>query len=47
MVSSSLSLLPANETYQLWGIVRGQPVSLGLLGNQPRAVPFTVSDAHV
>lgn len=35
-VSSSLANLPSSETYQLWGLVRGKPVSLGLIGPQPR-----------
>jgi anti-sigma factor RsiW len=35
-VSSSLAKLPTSETYQLWGLVDGRPVSLGLLGPDPR-----------
>jgi anti-sigma factor RsiW len=35
-ISSRLADLPASETYQLWGLVRGKPVSLGLLGPEPR-----------
>jgi len=35
-ISSSLAGLPGSQTYQLWGLVRGKPVSLGLLGPQPR-----------
>jgi len=35
-ISSSLGELPASETYQLWGLVEGKPVSLGLLGPDPR-----------
>jgi anti-sigma factor RsiW len=35
-VSSRLAELPAFKTYQLWGLVRGKPVSLGLLGPDPR-----------
>jgi anti-sigma factor RsiW len=34
-VSSRLADLPRSETYQLWGLVRGRPVSLGLLGPEP------------
>lgn len=34
-VSSTLATLPASETYQLWGLVRGKPVSLGLIGPDP------------
>ena len=36
-LSSRLAPLPASRTYQLWGLVRGRPVSLGLLGSDPRA----------
>jgi anti-sigma factor RsiW len=34
-ISSRLPDLPRSETYQLWGLVRGKPVSLGLLGPEP------------
>jgi hypothetical protein len=37
-VSSSLRTLPSSQTYQLWGLARGQIVSLGLVGPDPRAV---------
>jgi anti-sigma-K factor RskA len=45
LVSSSLPTLPANETYQLWGIIGSQPISLGLLGKSPRQSAFTVASA--
>ena len=35
-VSSGLAELPTSKTYQLWGLVRGKPVSLALLGPDPR-----------
>lgn len=35
-VSSSLSVLPTSSTYQLWGLSHGHPVSLGLIGADPR-----------
>jgi anti-sigma-K factor RskA len=35
-VSSRLAELPASKTYQIWGLVRGKPVSLALLGPDPR-----------
>lgn len=44
LVESTLPALPANETYQLWGMVSGQAVSLGLLGNHP-GVEALVLDA--
>ncbi len=34
VVSSDMPRLPATETYQLWGLVRGKPVSLGVAGSQ-------------
>jgi anti-sigma factor RsiW len=37
-----LSSLPRTETYQLWGVVGSQTVSLGLLGSAPTVVPFSV-----
>jgi hypothetical protein len=43
VLNTSLPRLAADRTYQLWGFVRGQPVSLGLLGNHPRDVPFTMN----
>lgn len=40
---SSLHNLPSSETYQLWGLVRGKPVSLGLVGNKPdRTIDYFV-----
>ena len=35
--------LPAGRTYQLWGVVGGRTVSLGLLGSHPGVVPFSVA----
>ncbi len=35
LVSSALPALKSSETYQLWGLVNGQPISLGLLGQVP------------
>ncbi len=43
LVSSSLPTLPARETYQLWGIVSGKAISIGLMGRAPGHVTFTVS----
>jgi anti-sigma-K factor RskA len=39
MVSSSLR---AGQTYQLWGIIGDQPISLGLLGTSPQQSAFTM-----
>jgi anti-sigma-K factor RskA len=37
--------LPADQTYQLWGLERGRAISLGLLGNHPTEVAFTEGNA--
>ena len=39
-LSSSMRNLPPSETYQLWGLARGKPVSLGLVGAHPDAIDF-------
>lgn len=36
--ASSLDKLPANQQYQLWGIVKGKPVSAGLIDQQQDSV---------
>ena len=36
LVESTLPALSSTETYQLWGVVNGQTISLGLLGEIPR-----------
>ncbi len=38
-----LARLPADRTYQLWGVVGGRTISLGLLGPRPGIVPFSVA----
>jgi anti-sigma-K factor RskA len=43
LVSSQLRTLPADLTYQLWGIVGNQPISLGLMGQSPSLVQFTLA----
>lgn len=40
---SNMPALPSSETYQLWGIVNGSPVSIGVMGSTPHAVAFTVA----
>jgi hypothetical protein len=37
-VNQGMPALPSDETYQLWGILRGKAVSLGLLGSRPDQV---------
>jgi hypothetical protein len=41
--AEGLPTLPKTATYQLWGIIGGQTVSLGLLGSDPAIVPFSAS----
>jgi anti-sigma factor RsiW len=43
LVTSKLPALSAGDTYQLWGIVDGQPISLGLLGRNPTQAAFTLA----
>ena len=38
-----LAPLPGDRTYQLWGVVGGRAISLGLLGPHPGIVPFSVA----
>ncbi len=45
LVSSTLPRLGSGKTYQLWGIVGGTPISLGLLGASPRGSTFTIAGA--
>jgi anti-sigma factor RsiW len=40
---SGLRALGAGRTYQLWGVVGGRTISLGLLGRAPRVVPFSAA----
>jgi len=41
--TGGLSPLPAGRTYQLWGVVGGRAISLGLLGPHPGIVPFSAA----
>jgi hypothetical protein len=45
LVRSSMPALPSDETYQLWAIVSGQPISVGLLGDHPAQASFTLASA--
>ncbi len=46
-LNTGLPPLPSDRTYQLWGVVSGRVVSLGLLGRDPRQVAFTVDPGAV
>ena len=41
--ADGLAPLPADRTYQLWGVVGNRTISLGLLGPRPGIVPFSVA----
>jgi hypothetical protein len=41
LVKSSLPALSSKNTYQLWGLIKGRAISLGLLGRAPHLVAFT------
>ena len=43
LIGSTLPTLVGDKTYQLWGIVKGQPVSLGVMGQHPKQVAFTMA----
>ena len=43
LVKSELPKLSTSETYQLWDIVSGRAISIGLMGRAPRHVAFTIS----
>ncbi|HEY1989598.1 MAG TPA: anti-sigma factor [Acidimicrobiales bacterium] len=40
--ASNLAPLPSSQTYQLWGAINGQLVSLGVLGPDPSVRAFTI-----
>jgi anti-sigma-K factor RskA len=43
LVKSHMPALSTNETYQLWGVINGTPISIGLMGESPDDVGFTVA----
>ncbi len=45
LVTSKMPPLPSSETYQLWAIINGQPISMGLLGNKPNQATFTAGSS--
>ena len=46
LVSSRLPALSPSRTYQLWAIVAGRPISVGLLGPRPSLAAVTMSGAR-
>jgi anti-sigma factor RsiW len=47
MVASTLPVLPAGRTYQLWAVTSGQKISAGVLGRDPQLVAFRYADTGV
>jgi len=45
LVKSHMPVLASDRTYQLWGIVKGSPVSIGVMGNSPGLVTFTMASS--
>src|SRR5260370_46859 len=45
LVWSRMPQLPVGETYQLWGLIQGRTISLGLLGRRPTEAAFTVASS--
>jgi anti-sigma factor RsiW len=43
LIPQDLSALPSGMTYQLWGQINGQLISLGLLGSDPVVTAFSVN----
>jgi hypothetical protein len=46
LVSSRLPALRSGKTYQLWGLINGKPISIGLMGTEPKSVAFTVTGSR-
>lgn len=42
IAGSTLPQLPSDRTYQLWGVIDGRAISLGVLGHRPGVASFTV-----
>lgn len=45
VVSSKMAQLSSAQTYQLWGVIAGKPISIGLMGSKPTNVEFSVASA--
>jgi anti-sigma factor RsiW len=42
IAGSTLPSLPSDRTYQLWGVIDGRAISLGVLGHRPDVESFSV-----
>ena len=45
LVKSNMPALSSSDTYQLWAIVKGLPVSIGVMGSSPGQVTFTMDSS--
>ncbi len=45
MIETNLPVLPENRTYQLWAVVGTAKISVGVLGSEPKVVPFKMDGA--
>ena len=45
MVETNLPALPDGRTYQLWAVVGSAKISVGVLGSEPKVVPFKMDGA--
>jgi len=43
LTSTKMPKLTPTQTYQLWGLTKAHTISLGVMGNNPRVVAFTVA----
>jgi hypothetical protein len=45
LVKATMPTLASDQTYQLWAIVHGTPVSIGIMGAKPGHVSFTMDSS--
>ncbi len=45
LVKAKMPTLVSSQTYQLWAIVNGKPVSIGIMGSKPGHVSFTMASS--
>lgn len=43
LAAGTLPSLPSGRSYQLWGLIDGEPISLGVLGHRPGTASFSVN----
>jgi len=45
LLASRMPVLAQGRTFQLWAVVHGRPISIGLFGNHPAAIAFDLGSA--